>query len=204
MSRSRNRAQNPPAQKVARARTDGANPCSKHKDARTRKERLGNLSKGVFERRTSTGRGLFTFLSSGFAQIFSQIVSTSVKKLSNTHFIASRHIKREKSSLPVDVRRSKALYFLWASRAVVFLAATFRVLTQTAVTETILGRALLVLMHFLLFQRHLSYLRSRAQLFEGRLASNPGFFFLCCKAFSGIIFSVIFRASSHQLVDKKN
>ena len=117
MSRSRNRAQNPPAQKVARARTDGANPCSKHKDARTRKERLGNLSKGVFQRRTSTGRGLFTFLSSGFAQIFSQIVSTSVKKLSNTHFIASRHIKREKSSLPVDVRRSKALYFLWASRS---------------------------------------------------------------------------------------
>ena len=33
---------------------------------------------------------------------------------------------------------------------------------------------------------------------------NPGFFFLCSKAFSRIIFSVIFRASNHQLVDKKN
>ena len=35
-------------------------------------------------------------------------------------------------------------------------------------------------------------------------ALNPCFFFLCCKAFSRIIFSVIFRASNHQLVDKKN
>ena len=45
---------------------------------------------------------------------------------------------------------------------------------------------------------------SRAELVEGRLALNPGFFFLCSKAFSGIILSVIFRASNHQLVDKKN
>ena len=44
----------------------------------------------------------------------------------------------------------------------------------------------------------------RAQLFESRLALNPGFFFLFSKAFSRIIFSVIFRASNHQLVDKKN
>ena len=56
---------------------------------------------------------------------------------------------------------------------------------------------------------------SRAQLFEGRLALNPGlnltwvlpgFLFLVflCVAFSRIIFSVIFRAFSHHLVDKKN
>ena len=45
---------------------------------------------------------------------------------------------------------------------------------------------------------------SRAKLVEGRLALNPGFFFLCSKAFSGIILSVIFRASNHQLVHKKN
>ena len=32
---------------------------------------------------------------------------------------------------------------------------------------------------------------------------NPGFFFLCSKAFSRIIFSVIFRASNHQLVELK-
>lgn len=42
------------------------------------------LRKGVFERDTLTGNGLFT------------IVSTSVKKLSNTNFILKRN------SLPVD------------------------------------------------------------------------------------------------------
>ena len=49
-----------------------------------------------------------------------------------------------------------------------------------------------------------------AQLFEGRLTLNPelkfnpGFFFFCSKEFSRIIFSASFRASNHQLVDKKN
>ena len=43
-----------------------------------------------------------------------------------------------------------------------------------------------------------------AQLLEGRLTLNPGFLFWRSKAFSGVIFSVIFRASNHQLVDKKN
>ena len=49
-----------------------------------------------------------------------------------------------------------------------------------------------------------------AQLFEGRLALNPGvkfnrcLFFLRLKVFSRIIFSAVFRASNHQLVDKKN
>ena len=43
-----------------------------------------------------------------------------------------------------------------------------------------------------------------APLFEGRLALNPGFFSLCSKQFSRIIFSVIFGASSRQLVDKRN
>ena len=47
-------------------------------------------------------------------------------------------------------------------------------------------------------------LESGAQLFEGQLAINPGFSFLRWKAFSWIIFSFIFRASNHQLVDKKN
>ena len=40
-------------------------------------------------------------------QIFSQIASITVKKLRNTNFISSRHIKRENTSLPVDMRRSK-------------------------------------------------------------------------------------------------
>ena len=69
---------------------------------------LGSLSNNVFERRTSTGSGLFSFFDGGFAQIFSQIASITVKKLRNTNFISSRH-KRENTSLPVDVRRSKTL-----------------------------------------------------------------------------------------------
>ena len=51
----------------------------------------------------------FHFFDGGFAQIFSQIASTTVKKLRNTNFISSRHVKRENTSLPVDVRRSKTL-----------------------------------------------------------------------------------------------
>ena len=68
---------------------------------------LGSLSNNVFERRTSTGSGLFSFFDGGFAQIFSQITSITVKKLRNTNFTSSRHVKRENTSLSVDVRRSK-------------------------------------------------------------------------------------------------
>ena len=68
---------------------------------------IGSLSDNVFERRTSTGSDLFSFFDGGFAQIFSQIASIVVKKLRNTNFISSRHVKRENTSLPVDVRRSK-------------------------------------------------------------------------------------------------
>ena len=68
---------------------------------------IGSLSSNGFERRTSTGSGLFSFFDGGFAQIFSQIASITVKKLRNTNFISSRHVKRENTSLPVDVRHSK-------------------------------------------------------------------------------------------------
>ena len=68
---------------------------------------IGGLSNNVFERRTSTVSGLFSFFDGGFAQIFSQNASIKVKKLRNTNFISSRHVKRENTSLPVDVRRSK-------------------------------------------------------------------------------------------------
>ena len=48
-------------------------------------------------------------------------------------------------------------------------------------------------------------LSTRDQLFEGRSkALNLGFFFMCSTAFSLIFFCAIFRASNHQLVDKKN
>ena len=70
---------------------------------------LGSLSNNVFERRTLTGSGLFSFFDGSFAQIFSQIASITVKKLRNTNFISPRHVKRENTSLPVDVRRSKTL-----------------------------------------------------------------------------------------------
>ena len=70
-------------------------------------ETLGSLSNNVFERRTLTGSGLFSFFDGSFAQIFSQIASITVKKLRNTNFISSRYVKRENTSLPVDVRRSK-------------------------------------------------------------------------------------------------
>ena len=40
-------------------------------------------------------------------QILRQIVSIRVKTLSNTNLVGSRHIKREKGSLPVDVCRSE-------------------------------------------------------------------------------------------------
>ena len=55
----------------------------------------------------STGNGLFALLSRDFEQIFGQIVSVRFKTLGNTNMVASRLIKREKGSLPVDVRRSK-------------------------------------------------------------------------------------------------
>ena len=68
---------------------------------------IGSLSNNVFERRTSTGSGLFSFFDGGFGQIFSQIASKSVKKLRNTNFISSRHVKWENITLSVDVRCSK-------------------------------------------------------------------------------------------------
>ena len=54
---------------------------------------LGRLSQRVFERATQFIRRwrAFALSGSGFAQIFKQVVSIRVKKLSNTNFKASRH-----------------------------------------------------------------------------------------------------------------
>ena len=68
---------------------------------------IGSLSSDVFERRTSTGSGHFALLSRDFEQIFGQIVSIRIKTLGNINTVASRLTKREKGSLPVDVRRAK-------------------------------------------------------------------------------------------------
>ena len=69
---------------------------------------LVSLCKDVFERRTSTGSGLFfSFLDGVFAHSFGQIVSILVKTLGNTNLVASRCLKIKKTSLPVHVGRSK-------------------------------------------------------------------------------------------------
>ena len=68
---------------------------------------LGSLSNSVFERRTSTGSGLFASFGSGLVKTLGEIVFKREKKVSNENLIVSRHMKRKKASLPVDVRRSK-------------------------------------------------------------------------------------------------
>ena len=68
---------------------------------------LGSLSNNVLERRTSTGSGLFASLGSGLVETLRSIVFIRETKFSNTNLFASRHIKRDKASLPVDVRCSK-------------------------------------------------------------------------------------------------
>ena len=55
-----------------------------------------------------TGSGLFSFLGSGFVQIFGLIVSRRLKALSKTSLVTSRHFTMKKTLLPVDVRRSKS------------------------------------------------------------------------------------------------
>ena len=64
-----------------------------------------NLSKGVFERRTSTGSGRYSFMSGIFTQISGQIVSLIRKRLRNINLVLSVHFKMKKSSLPVDMLR---------------------------------------------------------------------------------------------------
>ena len=68
---------------------------------------VGSKSNDVFERRASTRSSLFEFYGRDFEQILGQIVSVRVKTLSNINLVASRHINREKGSLPIEVRPSK-------------------------------------------------------------------------------------------------
>ena len=49
----------------------------------------------------------FSFLDSGFAHFLGQLVSIIVKTLRNTNLVATRCFKMKKTSIPVDVRRSK-------------------------------------------------------------------------------------------------
>ena len=68
---------------------------------------VGSKSNDVFERRASTRSSLFEFYGRDSEQILGQIVSVRVKTLSDINLVASRHINREKGSLPIEVRRSK-------------------------------------------------------------------------------------------------
>ena len=68
---------------------------------------IGSLSNDVFEQRKSPRSRQFSFLGSGFTQMFWQIVCIWKKTISNTNLVASRHTRREKTSLPVNVRCSK-------------------------------------------------------------------------------------------------
>ena len=56
---------------------------------------------GAFKQPSLIGSGRFVLSDSGFALTFGQIVSISVKQLDNSNLVVSRHIKRERASLPV-------------------------------------------------------------------------------------------------------
>ena len=66
--------------------------------------------------------------------------------------------------------------------------------------------------YFVSLKKKSAFLPFWAQLFEGWLAVihsrgfsfNPGFFIFCLKAFSQIIFPILFRASNHQIADQRN
>ena len=64
---------------------------------------IGSLRNSVFERRTSTGGGLFASLGSGLVETLGEIVVIREKKLTSTNSLASR----QKALLPFDGRRSK-------------------------------------------------------------------------------------------------
>ena len=63
------------------------------------------LNRDVFERRTPTANGFFGLLSRDFELSFGQIFSLRVKTLGKTNLVALTHIRRERGSLPVDLRR---------------------------------------------------------------------------------------------------
>jgi len=75
---------------------------------RSREVDFKDMCQIVLEWWTSTaGSELSAVVSCDFDQMFGQIVSIRVKNTQQYKSVASRHIEREKDSLPVDVRRSK-------------------------------------------------------------------------------------------------
>ena len=77
---------------------------------RRRQERhIGNLSKDVFERRTSTGSEVFSLLICLDANKFVLLSFSSLIKTIYPRFSTEPLPNDAKSPLPVDVRRSKTL-----------------------------------------------------------------------------------------------
>ena len=80
------------------------------------RRKIGSLNSDLFERRMSSGSGLFALLSRYFEQSFGQIVSIRIKILGNTNVVASRLIEREKGSLPVYSLFTHARFYIRAPR----------------------------------------------------------------------------------------
>ena len=89
------------------------------------------LSSDVFERRTSTGSGLFALLSRDFEQIWVQIVSLRVKTLSNTNLVVPRHIKKKTANfwLTSVVQKRRCLNTLLTSNVMTMNGTPIMVIT---------------------------------------------------------------------------
>ena len=87
-----------------RAVKTSRDPCQSHNPYSTGgHSHIGSLSNDVFERRTSTGCGLFAPFSRDFEQILGQNVPLRVKTLSNTNLVALRYSLKKRKT-----RRSRA------------------------------------------------------------------------------------------------
>ena len=72
-----------------------------------------------------------------FIQIFGQIVSIRATKFSNTNLEESRHFKREKKSVLVDMRRSKAPLLKLPNNKIIQEPYAISTSTSTLLHETI-------------------------------------------------------------------
>ena len=87
-----------------RAVKTSRDPCQSHNPySKGGHSHIGSLSNDVFERRTSTGCGLFALFSRDFEQIRGQNVPLRVKTLTNTNLVALRYSLKKRKT-----RRSRA------------------------------------------------------------------------------------------------
>ena len=75
-------------------------PCQSHNPySKGGHSHIGSLGRDVFERRTSTGCGLFALFGRDFEQILGQNVPLRVKTLSNTNLVALRYSLKKRKTL---------------------------------------------------------------------------------------------------------